>query len=109
MEQNTRLIDLVSHLPADSKLSTTGEFERVIGHKLEDVSILQACGAIMDSGYDDNDAVLQDDTINIYTSEKETSWPAFTLFKEKESKGNESITYDPAVTDEELIYDDEDE
>ncbi|MBV9469601.1 MAG: hypothetical protein JOZ57_10200 [Abitibacteriaceae bacterium] len=79
-----RLIDLVNHLPAGTRLSTTPEFERATKRKLTDASILIACGLVIDAGYQDKEAEFSRDldTILIYAGGRWVPWPAFTLKRE---------------------------
>jgi hypothetical protein len=76
-----RLSDLLNHLPAGTLLSTTPEFERVVGRKLTDASIVQACSFVIDTGYQDKEAELSRNlhTITVYAGGRWMPWPVFTL------------------------------
>lgn len=78
--ENQRLVDMLNHLPAGSLLTATPEFIRVVGN-LKTVSILQACSAVINAGYQDKEAEISSDhkTINIYAGGKWFPWPAFTI------------------------------
>jgi hypothetical protein len=76
-----RLIELVNHLPADARLSTTPEFEQAIGRRLVHASILQACDLVIDAGYQDNAAELPPDrkTIKVYAGRLWVPLSVFTV------------------------------
>jgi hypothetical protein len=81
-----RLIDVLNHLPSGTRVSTTPEFERVLGRTLSHVSILQACSAVIDAGYQDKEVEWLPDgkTIKVYAGGRWIPWPAFTVHTEKE-------------------------
>ena len=79
--RNERLIDMVTHLPPGSTVSTSPQFAQRIGHSVQDASILQARAVVIEAGYQDNEAELSPDgkTIQIYAGGKWFPWPAFTI------------------------------
>jgi hypothetical protein len=83
-----RLIDVVNHLAPGARLTATETFSSRVGN-LAGVSILQACGAIVEAGYQDKDAELSADhaTVLLYSGGLWHPWPAFTV--EYEGAGNE--------------------
>lgn len=83
--ENQRLVDMINHLPAGSLLTTTPEFERIVG-KLLHASILQACSGVIDAGYQDKEAQLSTDgrTISIYSGGKWVPWPALIVQPNKD-------------------------
>ena len=86
--ESGRLIDIVNHLPPGARLTTTEAFTRVVGRKLVGVSILQACGAIVDSGYQEKEAELSADgaTISVYAGGLWIPWPVLSVQYEADSK-----------------------
>jgi hypothetical protein len=84
-----RLIDMVDHLPSGTRLSTTPEFERVLGRKLSQVSIMQACSAVIAAGYQDKEAEWSSErkTIKVYAGGKWIPWPALLV----QTEGEEAV------------------
>jgi hypothetical protein len=64
--QSGRLIDIVNHLPPGVVLTASPAFQEIVGRPLGDVSILQACSAVIAAGYQDDDAEIREDTIILY-------------------------------------------
>ncbi len=76
-----RLIELVNHLPADARLSTTPEFEQVAECRLVNASIMQASDLMIAAGFQDNEAEVSPDrkTIKVYAYGVSVPWSAFTV------------------------------
>lgn len=74
-----RLIDLINHLPAHAQLTTTKDFEQMTGQVCEHIGILQARRLVIDVGYQNTEAKLEDDNhiISIYAGGAWAPWPAF--------------------------------
>src|SRR5579864_6603153 len=61
--QSGRLIDIVNHLPAGVVLTASPAFQEIVGHPLIEVSILQACDAVIAAGYQNDDAAIKGHSI----------------------------------------------